>query len=53
MKKIADDFHIDIFATGDQKRYFEANSSADLSAALTEIGKAIVNDLWMVNGPEL
>lgn len=53
LKKIADDFHIDIFATGDQKRYFEANSSADLSAALTEIGKAIVNDLWMVNGPEL
>lgn len=53
LKKIADDFHIDISATGDQKRYFEANSAADLSAALTEIGKAIVNDLWMVNGPEL
>lgn len=53
LKKIAEDFHIDTKAQGDQKRYFEATSAADLSAALTGIGDAITKDLWMINGPEL
>ncbi|WP_462274274.1 VWA domain-containing protein [Filifactor alocis] len=53
LKKIAEDFHIDTKAQGDQKRYFEATSEADLSAALSGIGAAITKDLWMINGPEL
>ena len=52
-KKIAEDFHIDTKAQGDQKRYFEATSAVDLSNALAGIGAAITKDLWMINGPEL
>lgn len=53
LKKIAEDFHIDTKAQGDQKRYFEATSAVDLSNALAGIGAAITKDLWMINGPEL
>lgn len=53
LRKIAEDFHIDMSATGEQQRYFEANSEEALSIALTGIGAAIAKDLWMINGPEL
>lgn len=53
LAQIANDFHIDMNATGENQRYFEANSESALALALSGIGAAITKDLWLINGPEL